>query len=395
MSERTGAMAVQKVRQLYPGSYDSYSDKEVLDALKRKYPGSYEDLQVSESIQPSENVLQRAMRAGKEALTELPSQGFDIAHGPGYQVGNLFKQKMFGINPNPLESLGGYTIDYFTDPRNYANAIVGAGTKPVTNIGKVASYVPKVFNRSGRTQVVEGFQKELSQKRWSTMPRWFGREMDRAIQRNPGKTVDLSGILEQAKADSLEDPKLASVLRHPKIARLFDEEGNVNSDLASSVPLEEMQDIKNAITPKVPAKELRGESYSSQTRGTRNLLNSIGQKIAGLDEQFADVIAGYGKKSEQYKQFAPQFSSKNSVENILKGPNVIQRFTSGRQYLGGEKPQEAFKNFSPRIEREVTAARQANKLLGAMKYGTGIGLGYEVLKKLGVPARTPILETLD
>lgn len=308
---------------------------------------------------------------------------YTAATGPQKTFGDLNYRA--GLDRGSADAIGFGESMMLQAPEVVAGGVnlVRKGIKPTIDVIK---QIPSVATKSGRVATVTKYEKQLADKRWGTLTKWFGRKLDNFVDKNPTKLIDLRDDLVQASIKAADDPQLASALKHPKIQSLMD-------DLSTSknLTLREVQEIKTILKKKLPAKVKSGTDYTPETVGVRNLIQSINKRIVNLDKSMQKVYNIYATKAEQYKLFSPSFRGKAAVENVLQGPNLFQRWMGRKTYLGGEKAQEAFAKFSPRIAREVSRAKSAEDILTNAKRLGQLAIVDAIRRKMGI--KLPYLET--
>lgn len=187
MAERTGKNAVTSFRNKYPGKYDNYSDKEMLDAIKRKYPKKYEDLTIEESLPKSEGIFQRALKGvGTQAMkmiTPNQDQGLMKFAGPT----GLPWQKQANDPGGMMDVIGGASGEVISDMANVkdplARGIIGAVADPRTYVGG-----GKLTQMAGG-KAIEGAKKGAG---------WFAKPWQKVSEIDKFKSSGMSDIAQEA-----------------------------------------------------------------------------------------------------------------------------------------------------------------------------------------------------
>lgn len=324
----------------------------------------------SAPIPPAEGFMQKALKSSLKGASTM------ITSAPGMGPLNVVRDLRSDMLESQVEDPWVRTgVDIATDPLTYAGGAFGA--KPVS---KLASPFGKVLTKGRRVETVENIGKQLQKKRWSTLPRWFGRKIDQFSSQNPTATIDMSDTLKDISVQATTDPKLASVTNHPVIQDLM---GNMTK--ARNMTLAEVQDLKNIVTESVPEAVKSGAKGLRKFRQTNAFTDIINQKIAQTFPEMRQVAKTYGEKAEQFKDFAPAFRGAKKVEKTIGKQGVFTYFGSP-DFLGGEAAQKSLAKFSPRASKEIGSARRANQLLNAAKIGA-VGYGATKIPALSWPVR--------
>ena len=342
-------------------------------------------------IPKSQNVLQRALKVGGGIAKDIGTSMLPPKVQPGFMGG--LSTGLESVS-SPIEKMGTVVSDasaraQFPDEGvNQELAKLGYGLGAGVISGgfggrkAIASLASKglqpfknVATKARRVETVSNIGKQLSKKRWSTLPRWFERQINKFSSANPDETIDISRVIKDATIASVDDPKLASIMRHPVMRELSE-----NPDKAKYMTLKEVQALKNIATESVPESIKSGVKGSPKFRGTNSFTKLINQKITDSFPEMKEVARKYGEKAEQFKEFAPAFRGAKKVEKTLGKQGIFTYFGSP-DYLGGESAQSAIKAFSPRLAKGIGTARRANQILNATKIG---GVGYAATKIPGI-----------
>lgn len=327
--------------------------------------GRYDDLIPGAKIPKSETFMQKALKGTLRGTSTM------INSAPGMGPLNVVRDLRSDMLESQIENPFTRTVvDIASDPFTY-----GGGALGVKPAAKLASPFGKVITKGRRVETVEKIGKQLQKKRWSTLPRWFGRKIDQFSSQNPTATIDMSDTLKDISIRASTDPKLASVIKHPIIEDLM---GDMTK--ARNMTLAEVQDLKNIVTETVPEAVKSGVKGLRKFRQTNAFTDIINRKIGETFPEMRQVAKTYGEKAEQFKDFIPAFRGAKKVEKTVGKQGVFTYFGSP-DYLGGEAAQKSLSKFSPRASKEIGSARRANQILNAAKIGS---VGYAATKVPGI-----------
>ena len=390
MADRTGKSAVESFRTKYPGAYDNYSDKEMLDAIKRKYPGAYEDLTIEDSIAPTGNVLQRAAKfasraeSGGREFMRNPLGGAD-SYGKGFYNPEQSEPFAQSIVRSELETRPGFmeenkTIPAFlsTLPGNLIGAQVdtmlnpiGAATEAAAGplmkgIGKVASKVGSpiikgiknaskpfgnVLTKKGRLSYFDKVEDSVYGAREKAGP-IFKKAIDDIAMNNPGKNVDLSNVVNQIMSSSdpmiqraiQDSPDLLNIVTHPSGG--------------TDIPLMEAQKALNALTTKVSRNILQGGGKRSMHVPITDLIDDLKLSMSRDFPELKGVRKVYGETVENFRKVRPKVSGDAASKNLFANHNPFK--PGGKEFMGGERSEEAFKALVPEdLFKEAIKTRHA------------------------------------
>ena len=326
-----------------------------IDEMKQK------DLGV---IPKTENIFSRAIKHTEPSMT----YGIGMANplSPMMTMRGLNESMIDNNVKNPLLN---FSAKMAIDPLTYGGgAQIAKGVGRVAGeAGGIAKQIPNVMTRGRRVKTVGKFKNSLDNQRWGTMTDEFGGKIDEFMAANPDKTIDLRPVIEDAAQRAQFNPELNRLITNDPILRVLVNQPN----RASKLTLREVQQIKTNMLAKMPEGVKSGTKRSPSWREAKMFEQGVGRAISEVFPDMAPVYEKYAKGAEQYKKFAPTFRSKQAVEQTI-GSGKLLSFVRNPAQFGGEVSQEALKEFSPKVAKEIGHARGANALLDAGKIA---GLG--------------------
>lgn len=358
-----------------------------------------------DEIAPTENILQKAAKAAQSALGQ---NNMDLPFGPGMSFANNMKREMMGLQPEAKMQRGDvtdFTKDYFTDPRTYAGAFVGASAaKPdlkqagnffgrVAQKGKdIATSGRNLKNVQGELSTTERMLGEANSRRTSTEGELASNALSQsaknkqAIRSTAKANTDIYGenldILEENLAKSGRTPTREDYFQNVLSKTLSEAD---EMQLPNSPALSKLRSYADRFAPKVEEadptkvdllgmsikpeaqaptqltldelKNLKNSIYKKQTSGVKNstayatpedkvadmFLKNHGDFLGGLDDEIKAMNAEFAPYARSRK-FGYKAFKPNSPEEVQRGANILQRIA------GKGKPNADEANYLGRLE---------------------------------------------
>ena len=336
-----------------------------------KGSGTFDDLVPGGKPGSSEGFLQRAMGIGKRAvqsaITPQPSQfdpqhpflsaigattGFENAPGLGaLQSGERARGSIIEDAVGP--GLGSTVVNIATDPLTWAGGgLAGKGTIRAigkTNTGKA---IGNVITKQGRLQYFDKVEKAVYSARGKASDR-FITDLEKIASSNPGKSVDVSNFSNKAIELSNSDPMVKSIIdESPEVMDIL-------TNPTGKISLIQAQKALNSMRSKISKGVLGGSGKRSSHVPVMDLIDDLSLSMSEGFPEIARPRKEYGDVVNSFRTIRSKVKGDAASKNLFADYNPIN--PRGKEFMGGERSEEAFKTLlkeDPRLFKEAKLTRK-------------------------------------